>query len=347
MKTIILFLFPFLTFGQHCDHEYTYVGDPGDIYIDSFEILPGSEILIDYCTYNVPDDLIIDVPEPNSDIRIIIGAAIPITWQPPYYHGYTQLRYEDGEMQTQITNSTFVPTNIGCTVLDNHPGGIVRLRYIAPINQCTFRWMVAGNVVNPTVYDICINVIKVGEPIVDTTVYRYHCNPNIDTTHIISECNNITIIPIYDGIETKMHVTNSKCYGDFKGKIEFDNYPQFNLYNLDTGTFKITVQNQHCKKEFKTTLIPINLCNWYVPNVFSPNWDGLNDEFIFFTPSQIDYNLWIFDRWGELIFKGSNLKSNSEGWDGTFKNEILNPDVFVYRIKSKDIDISGDITLIR
>ena len=30
-----------------------------------------------------------------------------------------------------------------------------------------------------------------------------------------------------------------------------------------------------------------------------------------------------------------------------FKNEILNPDVFVYRIKSKDIDISGDITLIR
>ena len=47
-----------------------------------------------------------------------------------------------------------------------------------------------------------------------------------------------------------------------------------------------------------------------------------------------DYEFFVFDRWGELIFQTTNT---DEGWDGTYKGEKCQQDVYVYKIRYFDI----------
>ncbi len=93
----------------------------------------------------------------------------------------------------------------------------------------------------------------------------------------------------------------------------------------------------------------------FIPNVFSPNGDNINDVFtVSYGP---DLNVTgmegsIFDRWGNLVYSS---KENPFSWDGLYAGEILQPGVFVYIIKmvyldmgtEREIVFSGDITLIR
>ena len=96
--------------------------------------------------------------------------------------------------------------------------------------------------------------------------------------------------------------------------------------------------------------------DYYTPNVFTPNGDGINDFFTVYTNDpQLTIGVFrIFDRWGNLVFEKLNFPTgqSSEGWDGRYDNELLNPGVFVYtaeliRDGAPDRVISGDVTLIR
>ena len=80
----------------------------------------------------------------------------------------------------------------------------------------------------------------------------------------------------------------------------------------------------------------------FVPNVFSPNSDGVNDKFTIFggpEVSRVDY-FRIYSRWGELLYETSELPVNdsSKGWDGTFKGQIMNSGVYVWMAKIAFID---------
>jgi gliding motility-associated-like protein len=88
---------------------------------------------------------------------------------------------------------------------------------------------------------------------------------------------------------------------------------------------------------------------------FTPNADGEND---FFYPhgkgvTQVT-RFRIYDRWGELLYERTNMPINdrSYGWNGTYKNQILKPDVYVYIIDAtctngEPLQIKGDISLVR
>ncbi len=64
----------------------------------------------------------------------------------------------------------------------------------------------------------------------------------------------------------------------------------------------------------------------YMPNVFSPNGDGINDYFYFVNgfPSLTIKEMNIYDRWGAIVFTAENISSNQEtsGWDGSVKGKI-------------------------
>lgn len=94
---------------------------------------------------------------------------------------------------------------------------------------------------------------------------------------------------------------------------------------------------------------------YHVPNAFSPNGDGINDEFVIFFESDFDFSgeLYVFDRWGNMLFKAENDKAlHSISWDGYFKGKPLNSSVvvWVYRYFSakdgKTRTISGDVTIL-
>jgi len=64
-------------------------------------------------------------------------------------------------------------------------------------------------------------------------------------------------------------------------------------------------------------------CKLYIPTAFSPNNDGINDVFIPFTEADCvlnNFQLQIFDRWGNQIFESNNP---TIGWDGKYKNQSV------------------------
>lgn len=96
----------------------------------------------------------------------------------------------------------------------------------------------------------------------------------------------------------------------------------------------------------------------YIPNIFSPNNDGINDVFsIFIEPaSGIEkiYSLQMYSRWGELIFEQTNFipENGLTEWKGNYKGRPLNSDIYVYKIiidfeDGNTLLLNGDITLLR
>lgn len=67
----------------------------------------------------------------------------------------------------------------------------------------------------------------------------------------------------------------------------------------------------------------------FIPNAFTPNDDGRNETFEPKVHNIIDYKLYIFNRWGELIFT-SNHQDNQ--WDGTYLGNPAQIDVYVYKL---------------
>ena len=89
----------------------------------------------------------------------------------------------------------------------------------------------------------------------------------------------------------------------------------------------------------------------WLPNVFSPNGDNINDVFLpVFNCEQVDfYNLQIFDRWGNLIFESL---SKDKGWNGKYQDQNINPGVYPYVVQyqihgSERKVKAGDVTLVR
>ncbi|MEO1713510.1 MAG: gliding motility-associated C-terminal domain-containing protein, partial [Bacteroidota bacterium] len=96
--------------------------------------------------------------------------------------------------------------------------------------------------------------------------------------------------------------------------------------------------------------------NIYVPNVFSPDFDGINDVFYPFAGNDVAQILTfrVFDRWGELLHENLNFQPNDPtyGWDGTFRGQPMNPGIFVYYLEVEFINgqtevIKGDVLLMQ
>lgn len=90
---------------------------------------------------------------------------------------------------------------------------------------------------------------------------------------------------------------------------------------------------------FVTTDTCIDTCNIIVPNAFSPNDDGANDDFGV-TVSRCDleiYELVIYDRWGEELFRTDLLEKR---WDGMHKDKVSESDVYIWQLRYKDYNDS-------
>jgi gliding motility-associated-like protein len=87
----------------------------------------------------------------------------------------------------------------------------------------------------------------------------------------------------------------------------------------------------------------------FMPNAFTPNGDSENDV-LYVEGNVIDeMYLAIYNRWGEKVFESND---KSIGWDGTYKNELLEPDVYGYYLRIKCVNEEeyfkkGNISLIR
>lgn len=90
---------------------------------------------------------------------------------------------------------------------------------------------------------------------------------------------------------------------------------------------------------------------FFLPNTFTPDGDGDND---YFFPqglgvNSVEYDLFVFDRWGTLIWSSG---SPTAMWDGSHKGEECQDGVYIWKLAtknqgSKDIERMGHVTLLR
>ena len=105
-----------------------------------------------------------------------------------------------------------------------------------------------------------------------------------------------------------------------------DNHPQITHYYNITGStpeFIVSLIATDSIGCTSTTSQSIEVIS-FVPNVFSPNGDGINDVFM------SGYDLKVFDRYGSLLYSGNS------GWDGTYKNKKMDIDTYFYLLNYTD-----------
>ena len=98
-----------------------------------------------------------------------------------------------------------------------------------------------------------------------------------------------------------------------------------------------------------------NGVNIYMPNTFSPNNDGMNDQFYPRGRGLTSIkSLRIFNRWGQPVFERLNFTANSatDGWDGNFGGKPASADVYVYIMEvvcenNTIVSYKGNIALLR
>ena len=130
--------------------------------------------------------------------------------------------------------------------------------------------------------------------------------------------------------------------------------PVHDFPNDQPGVFTTTLIVQNANGCYDTVSHDIRILSefaFFIPNAFTPNDDGSNDYFNGDGVGIADYDLWIYDRWGNMIFHSEDLNNH---WNGKAKNgsEIAQQDVYVWKVKLTDVfdknhDYMGTVTLVK
>jgi gliding motility-associated-like protein len=125
---------------------------------------------------------------------------------------------------------------------------------------------------------------------------------------------------------------------------------------LTTTTIWVTVTDQNqCIATDSVTITVNNEPSAFIPTVFTPNGDGLNDRFEFDILGATNIGIQIFNRWGEKIFDNPsqpNGLTGNNGWDGTVDGKLAAYDTYTYQMRityfdGVIVDKIGTITLMR
>jgi gliding motility-associated-like protein len=129
--------------------------------------------------------------------------------------------------------------------------------------------------------------------------------------------------------------------------------PMPHLYT-DTGSYTITLftsTQYQCVDSTQQTIVIEPDFTFYIPNAFTPDGDGINDTFTGKGIFIKEFEMMIFDRWGNLIYKTINM---DKPWNGTANTgtEEAQVDVYVYVVKVTDFknlnhSFRGTVTLVR
>ncbi|TND07781.1 MAG: surface adhesion protein [Bacteroidetes bacterium] len=140
-------------------------------------------------------------------------------------------------------------------------------------------------------------------------------------------------------------------FGDGDSLVTSDTGPYNHLYD-STGTYLVMLVAfavNGCTDTTYLTFIVEEASSCFIPNAFTPNGNGPNNEFYVYGTNIHDMQLLIFDRWGELIFTSNDL---SKGWNGTYKGSKCQEDVYVWKLRYQDVygnihERIGHVSLIR
>ncbi|MEI7595570.1 MAG: gliding motility-associated C-terminal domain-containing protein [Bacteroidota bacterium] len=101
------------------------------------------------------------------------------------------------------------------------------------------------------------------------------------------------------------------------------------------GTYSVEVVDFNgCKAMDTIVLTDSCFTDVYIPNTFTPEGNGINEVFKVISVSIIDFEMYIFNRWGEKMFYSNDIEM---GWDGTWSGSPCKEDVYCYQIKYRGL----------
>jgi gliding motility-associated-like protein len=116
----------------------------------------------------------------------------------------------------------------------------------------------------------------------------------------------------------------------------------------ETTTYTVTLTASNgCTATDRVTIIMSGTL--FVPNTFTPNGDGVNDFFGAQGSEIATFTMYVFNRWGELIFTTNELSGR---WDGTYMGRESPIDTYVWRIDATELsgrkrNLVGHVNLVR
>lgn len=334
MKIVLLFLLPFTLHGQIFNYDYD--GLPGDIKVHEINCQPNDMFMFDFFTQSAPDKLTVYT---NTDsLHFYIGAAITTALPSQgIYKGYCEFEYYDNTFHNIIIQGIYPPD---FTYYQSNVRGTLRLYYTTQDTNCNLKFKIEGNKVDYTVYYLTVYKLENGFVEVIDTIQRSTCEKNKKAEFLYENCTKHLIQYQYNGIDVQPIINYPTCYNTSDGEIIVPSpYQGQSLKNIPIGQYNIELSNQYCTQQIQ---IEINkttgLCGYYIPNIFT-------DQFQMFTQYEINYNMEIYDRWGELVFTGQNLTSNDIGW---IPNKNIPSAVYTYKIVTQDgKQLTGTITYLK
>lgn len=136
-----------------------------------------------------------------------------------------------------------------------------------------------------------------------------------------------------------------------------DDCSDINVVPTESGLYSVVITDSYdCTEVADVYIDVIKKRKVFVPNAFSPNADGINDEFMPYTGKDVSRILEfrVFDRQGNMVYADENFIPGdiANSWNGTFRGQVMQPGVFAWFAKVEFIDgevevFKGDLTLVR
>jgi len=100
---------------------------------------------------------------------------------------------------------------------------------------------------------------------------------------------------------------------------------------INPGVYRVTVTDSLGCTASDSVLLKICNVMIYIPDAFTPNGDGLNDEFKVVTSLEgiTEFSMQVYNRWGEMVFESSDIH---HGWNGIVNGKYAPPDSYVWKI---------------
>lgn len=163
-----------------------------------------------------------------------------------------------------------------------------------------------------------------------------------------------TVVSIFNPYiaTTDFSIGADSCQMDFgDGYVTTDCNSGHTYWSYGSYTITQTVWNEFgCPDTMRINVEVLPEHEFFIPNTFTPNGDGLNDVFMPAIMGAEQYHFMVFDRWGMLIFETYDLL---QGWDGRFKGNKCQQDVYVWKVDYFDLEHQtsetriGHVNLIR
>ena len=108
-----------------------------------------------------------------------------------------------------------------------------------------------------------------------------------------------------------------------------DTINSYTYSELGDYTIGLSAVNEFgCEKTYFNQIIPESKIPFYAPNAFTPNANDLNEIFIPLLACHDNFQLWIYNQWGENIFYSNAIE---KGWDGTYKGNLSPIGVYYWK----------------